>query len=75
MAILNTFPQHLSSLLSVQHRHPLLQEAFLDALSRGIKLCKCAEAGKSPAQGNNGKCSVVAASDALVGEAGKLPEW
>lgn len=25
--------------------------------------------------GDNGKCSVVAVSDALVGEAGKLPEW
>lgn len=25
--------------------------------------------------GDNGKGSVVAVSDALVGEAGKLPEW
>ena len=42
--------QYLSSLFSIQHRHPRLHEVFPDFLSRGSNLCKDPEAGEDPAR-------------------------
>lgn len=46
---------YLSSLFSLQHRHPRLHEVVFDFFSTGSSPCKGREAGKAPARLETGR--------------------